>query len=309
MEVCVALWLLQCSICVGFIIVPHRNIFVLPSRSILRTSPTASNYPIDFSDGIDLSPEQDKSVLKIITKSGDKSQGCADELDRVVMQWTVFDAEGRRLHCTDSQSLKVFEFLIQRAKSEVVPAWEWVARSMLKGERAVVFAAAKTAFGSLGAPPTIPPNTDLICEFNMVDIIRHCVSNISILHEGEDVLANAAAKVREGWLHNDEKRAISKRKADMKIRPSDHVIENQTSAVHSMNFTSQSSENIDRSDNNTVSPNAKRFFDPSKHQLDPNREIFGSSFGHRWKESADVIEIDILLPPTTSKKDLQVQIK
>lgn len=52
------------------------------------------------------------------------------------------------------------------------------------------------------------------------------------------------------------------------------------------------------------------FYDPSRHKLDPNRQLEGSSFDHTWTETVDTLEVRVPLPSSiTSKKALFVSIK
>lgn len=52
------------------------------------------------------------------------------------------------------------------------------------------------------------------------------------------------------------------------------------------------------------------FYDPSRHKLDPNRQLEGSSFDHTWTETVDALEVRIPLPSSIkSKKDLFVSIR
>ena len=52
------------------------------------------------------------------------------------------------------------------------------------------------------------------------------------------------------------------------------------------------------------------FYDPSRHQLDPHRQLDGSSHDHTWTETVDALEVRVPLPSSiTSKKTLFVSIR
>ncbi len=74
------------------------------------------------------------------------------------------------LHSTEKMRLKVFDFSLARAQDEVFPSWEWITRSMIKGEEAWVYLRSDYAFGSEGTS-TIPPNTNLIAKFQLKNVL------------------------------------------------------------------------------------------------------------------------------------------
>lgn len=52
------------------------------------------------------------------------------------------------------------------------------------------------------------------------------------------------------------------------------------------------------------------FYDPSRHKLDPHRQLDGSSHDHTWTETVDALEVRVPLPSSImSKKTLFVSIR
>jgi hypothetical protein len=321
----------------GFVIRRWITIRRKSSIAAVTTFPSMEVlYPLpDFSSAIDLSPQHDRTLLKLITNRGDSTKSLAEEKDRVFMQWCIYDEHGVQLHTTNELPSKGFHFSIGRANEEVVLAWEVVARTMLPGEQAMVYSTAHHAFGETGVPSKIPPNSTLIISFLMTDILRASAKSwkhtIATIENGEDIAAEWSSRIREGYDPSESDFEMSQRESYSKIG-SDRLTEtetvipndlqvnglkssssgtNHTGPIHHTS-TSNEDDIIMSHSASTSEPRPekkkRKFFDATTHTLDPRRELFGSSFGHRWKETPDLLEIDVAVPKT-SKRQLQVLIR
>jgi hypothetical protein len=52
-----------------------------------------------------------------------------------------------------------------------------------------------------------------------------------------------------------------------------------------------------------------RFFDPTKHKLDPNRCVRGMGKNHAWEENTSSVTVDVAIADQIIKSDLQVYVK
>jgi FKBP-type peptidyl-prolyl cis-trans isomerase FkpA len=79
-------------------------------------------------------------------------------------------------HGTFKKSGEVFDSSRERGRpatfplNGVVPCWQEAVTRLRVGEKAEVTCPAATAYGARGAPPRIPPNSDLVFEIELIGI-------------------------------------------------------------------------------------------------------------------------------------------
>lgn len=116
-------------------------------------------------NAIDISPDGDGGVLKEIIKHGvgeyTPTPGCKVSVhyEGSLLDGTIFDSSKQR----DSP----FEFNL--GKGQVIKAWDIGVATMKKGEVAMFTCKSEYAYGKTGSAPTIPPDTTLVFEVEMLD--------------------------------------------------------------------------------------------------------------------------------------------
>ncbi|XP_012218619.1 FK506-binding protein 59 isoform X2 [Linepithema humile] len=114
---------------------------------------------------IDLSPAQDRGVLKEIIKEGTGDEtptnGCKVKVHYIgtLLDGTKFDSSKDRE--------KPFKFDLGRGS--VIKAWDIGVATMKKGEIAILTCAPEYAYGKNGSPPSIPPDATLKFEVELLD--------------------------------------------------------------------------------------------------------------------------------------------
>ncbi|KAF5283232.1 hypothetical protein FQA39_LY17379 [Lamprigera yunnana] len=109
-----------------------------------------------MSANVDVSPNKDGGVLKeILTEgSGDlPPKGC-----KVQVHYTGTLLNGTQF---DSSRDRNTPFEFDLGKGSVIKGWDCGIATMKKGERAILTCAPEYAYGENGSPPSIPPNSDL----------------------------------------------------------------------------------------------------------------------------------------------------
>ncbi|KAJ8969796.1 hypothetical protein NQ317_003301 [Molorchus minor] len=127
-----------------------------------------------MSDPVDISPNKDGGVLKQILQEGVGQelppQGC-----KVNVHYTGTLPEGTKF---DSSRDRNEPFKFDLGKGSVIKAWDIGVATMKKGERAMLTCAPEYAYGKSGSPPTIPPDSTLLFDVEVID------------WEGEDLSPN-----------------------------------------------------------------------------------------------------------------------
>lgn len=112
---------------------------------------------VGVSEPVDISPKQDKGVLKEILQ-----EGVGDELpcqgSKVKVHYTGTLLDGTQF---DSSRDRGQPFQFDLGKGSVIKAWDIGVATMKKGERAILTCAPEYAYGKTGSPPTIPPDATL----------------------------------------------------------------------------------------------------------------------------------------------------
>lgn len=127
----------------------------------ISSEKTAAEEPVI--DAVDISPNKDLGVQKIILQPGvGEKTPCPG--DKVFVHYTgklttgtVFDS---------SRDRDVFEFTL--GKGDVIKAWDIGVATMKKDEKCVLICKPEYAYGYAGSPPKIPPSATLIFEVELL---------------------------------------------------------------------------------------------------------------------------------------------
>nr|CAH7740034.1 unnamed protein product [Callosobruchus chinensis] len=113
----------------------------------------------------DISPNKDGGVLKEILTEGTGEElpplGC-----KVSVHYTGTLTDGTKF---DSSRDRNSPFQFDLGRGSVIKAWDIGVATMKKGERAMLTCAPEYAYGEAGSPPTIPPNSTLKFDVEVLD--------------------------------------------------------------------------------------------------------------------------------------------
>ena len=227
----------------------------------------------DMSDSSDISPNRDRSILKKVMTRGIGSYGYPVDNDTVVVSWKIYSTDGQILHNSDSLP-EPFDFKVNARPSQVISAWDYAVKSMFQKEVASLLIKPEYGFGENGAEGIIKPNASLLCELELVEIIPAITRQYKSVGYNESIQDELLDNIRSG-----------------KSPISQNVMDNKPIAER-------------------TSDTQRKYFDPSKHKIDPNQRVSGEGEMWIWDETPNVIEIQIKLPATvTSKNDLDIDLR
>jgi len=152
---------------------------------------TAESMNVD----IDISPKQDGGVMKQILREGEGDltppNGC-----KVKVHYTGTLLDGTQFDSSRDRD-QPFEFDL--GKGSVIKAWDIGVASMKKNERAILTCAPEYAYGKNGSPPSIPPDSTL--KFD-VEVISWKGEDLSPNKDGgiERIIINAG----EGYINPND---------------------------------------------------------------------------------------------------------
>uniref|UniRef100_H3BAW6 peptidylprolyl isomerase n=1 Tax=Latimeria chalumnae TaxID=7897 RepID=H3BAW6_LATCH len=114
--------------------------------------------------GEDLTPKQDRGVLKVIKKAGtgDESPMLGD---KVYVHYTGALLNGKKI---DSSRDRKEQFVFNLGKGQVIKAWDIGVATMKKGEVCQLVCRSDYAYGLAGSPPKIPPKATLVFEIELL---------------------------------------------------------------------------------------------------------------------------------------------
>uniref|UniRef100_UPI00398ED0DB peptidyl-prolyl cis-trans isomerase FKBP5-like n=1 Tax=Pristiophorus japonicus TaxID=55135 RepID=UPI00398ED0DB len=116
-------------------------------------------------DTEDLTPLQDRGVLKVVKKAG--IDGVTPMIgDKVFVHYTGTLLNGRKF---DSSRDRNEQFIFDLGKGQVLKAWDMGVASMKKGEICQLICKPNYAYGAAGSPPKVPPNSTLLFEVELID--------------------------------------------------------------------------------------------------------------------------------------------
>ncbi len=81
---------------------------------------------------------------------------------------------GRLLHgqIFDQKQSKDEPFVFRVRRDEVIEGWDQLLQAMKKGEKRLAIIPPELAYGTRGRPPTIPRNSTLVFEMELIDFTR-----------------------------------------------------------------------------------------------------------------------------------------
>ncbi|XP_050182725.1 peptidyl-prolyl cis-trans isomerase FKBP5 isoform X6 [Myiozetetes cayanensis] len=115
--------------------------------------------------GEDITPAQDRGVLKIIKRPG--SEDASPMIgDKVYVHYKGKLANGKKF---DSSRDRNEPFVFSLGKGQVIKAWDIGVATMKKGEICYLLCKPDYAYGSAGSAPKIPSNATLFFEVELLD--------------------------------------------------------------------------------------------------------------------------------------------
>ncbi|XP_060775580.1 peptidyl-prolyl cis-trans isomerase FKBP5-like isoform X6 [Neoarius graeffei] len=127
--------------------------------------PTAQSFIGLFaSQGLDITPNKDRGVCKIVKRHGTESEKPMIG-DKVCVRYTGKFLNGKTF---DSSLDQKEPFVFNVGKGHVIKAWDIGVHSMQKGEVCILMCKPEYAYGSVGIPPKIPPNSTLLFEVELL---------------------------------------------------------------------------------------------------------------------------------------------
>lgn len=116
-------------------------------------------------NAVDISPEQNKGVLKeILTTGSGEESPCKG--NKVFVHYTGKLVDGTKF---DSSVDRGEKFSFTLGKGEVIKAWDIGVATMKRGEKCLLICHPDYAYGKKGSPPKIPENATLIFEVELFD--------------------------------------------------------------------------------------------------------------------------------------------
>ncbi|XP_053083173.1 peptidyl-prolyl cis-trans isomerase FKBP5 isoform X2 [Pangasianodon hypophthalmus] len=127
--------------------------------------PTAQSLIALFaSQGLDITPNKDRGVCKIVKRHGTEGEKPMIG-DKVHVHYTGKLLNGKKF---DSSFDHKEPFVFNVGKGQVIKAWDIGVCSMQKGEVCLLMCKPEYAYGSVGSPPKIPPNSTLLFEVELL---------------------------------------------------------------------------------------------------------------------------------------------
>lgn len=226
---------------------------------------------------VDISPQNDGQLKKIVVRKGDYTKTKPQPGDFAEVSWQIRSLNGTLLH--DSEMLegevKTMIFVLGEEESELPLGWDIALLGMLEGEIARLQMSAEMGFGEKGLLTYVPPNSSIICDLTLHQVIPPMEKAYESMGEDENIRDELVEKIQTRHIP----------------------------------FASEENEAV------PVGPPIKptkdaKFFDPKKHKLNPNQKVLGKGDGHNWEENAQNIDIELPLPAyCLGKKDLHINIK
>ncbi|XP_064491984.1 peptidyl-prolyl cis-trans isomerase FKBP5 isoform X3 [Pseudopipra pipra] len=115
--------------------------------------------------GEDITPAQDRGVLKIIKRPGSEDESPMIG-DKVYVHYKGKLANGKKF---DSSRDRNEPFVFSLGKGQVIKAWDIGVATMKKGEICYLLCKPDYAYGSAGSAPKIPSNATLFFEVELLD--------------------------------------------------------------------------------------------------------------------------------------------
>ena len=236
-----------------------------------------------FDDSVDISPAKDGGIYKRVIKRGNPNKGHPLIKDTVQIAWKMYRRDGTIAH--DSNTLEEpFDFTIGAEPRHVILGWDIAVQTMFEGEIASYVIIPSLAFGEKGLPIfNIEPNTTFKCDLELVRIKPSVLRSYPTVGLNESIKDELMAKIDSG----------------------ESVITQEVMENKQVNATKTDEQ--------------RKYFDSTRHKIDPNQRVRGEGRGHVWEETPSTMEIEIPLPLWTisdgrepyvyTKHDLRVEIQ
>jgi hypothetical protein len=223
-------------------------------------SPSPTSLSALFDDSLDITANGDSGILKKLKRKGNPTKGYPQAKDVVQISWKIYHLNGTLAH--DSSGLaEPFEFTIGANPRHVILGWETAVKSMYEGEISSFTLQSNYAFGVTGMPLlSINPNTAINCELE----IMRLRPNVNRVYQSVGVDESIKDELME------------------KIHSGESVVSSEVMANKRINATKTEDERL--------------YYDPVKHQLDPNQVVKGEGEDHIWEETPTSIDVEIPLP-------------
>ncbi|KAM3877715.1 peptidyl-prolyl cis-trans isomerase FKBP5 [Diretmus argenteus] len=114
--------------------------------------------------GVDITPNKDQGLIKVVKRQGvDGDRPMIG--DKVTVHYTGKLLHGKKF---DSSRDRKEPFSFNLGKGQVIKAWDISVLSMQRGEVCMLLCKPEYAYGSVGSPAKIPPNSSLLFEMELV---------------------------------------------------------------------------------------------------------------------------------------------
>ncbi len=319
-----AVFTLLVTICDGF-----YNPFRVSSMVSNRIWSTVDER-FDFSNNIiDITPKKDGGILKKMISRGNGAKGYPQDGDLVLVDWVFYDEDRNMIH--DSIDLdETFHFTLG-VKYQVIDAFDIAVRTMYEGETAMLRVTPEYGFGVHGEDK-FKPNQTLIIEFTLEELVVG-LRQYETVSEDYDITKEIQAKIDSGELNIDDiPEAVESKPAESETSqtetwtetiPEDAKIPavpmpfavDRDSTSHTKQTISPQKQDPPKSFPSTAVPptspqnSKRRFFDPTKDKLHPDRTIRGVGEGHLWDETVEQLVLEVSIPEDLEKNDLNVEIR
>ena len=148
-------------------------------------------------NSIDVSKEMDGGIMKQIIRTGDDSKGLPLPRDTVKIAWKISLTNGDVVHVSDRKD-SPFSFTIGANPREVIIGWELAVQRMYEGEISQLIIQPSYAFGAKGALPMIPPDSIVICEMELLEIVPSVQRTYKSVGQNESIKDELLEKIESG---------------------------------------------------------------------------------------------------------------
>jgi hypothetical protein len=236
-------------------------------------------FRIHRSHGEDVSPLRDNGIIKTILTPGDKAKGSPAYGDIVTICLERFDMNGNLIALPDTESMDDYKVTFGIGQdANIFLGIHYGVLSMYVGE------VARLDISSAFAVPTIPKNISCRVTLLSVQSVAQLEDDKRLPLTDND---NEVLSGKDSEVYQDFKSKIEENGGDNPL----------ATEVFNMRHESRDQK-------------VPKYYDPSLHKLDPNRDLSGSGIDHTWYETVDTMEVYVPLPSViTSKNEISVVIK
>jgi hypothetical protein len=310
---------------------------------------------------IDASPSRDGKIMKEIIRQGNLNKAMPQTNDEVQLAWKIFHMNGTLAHSTETVNDAIreekaklpqtkiiftdaetgediesvttnepgqeepFTFRVGAEVREVILGWEYGVRTMREGEIASFEISPDMAFGEEGVAGIVGPNESILCEIELLAIVKNPTKQYKSIQEGESIADELMEKIQSGETPIAEQamdRTPGGRGRVDNIRSSGSMVDpSRVVQVPQDKDRERGGPNVKDVGVAGSSPTGqdggqtlkRQWFDPSQHQVDPNARIVGEGENHHWEETARTIDVRVPLrgeyAATVGKRELDISIE